>query len=424
MLKYATTKWVIVGAFDLPLLFGRHVAALVADGTTDIESGEAGRRLIRRATLENSGAVDDEGNHFIALDDSHVSIISTGDWAGSNQTTASWMTDKLDSQAPTPKVSCNTKDDAKPGSPRVDEYKVELTDFNPKIAALGDRLVKVAEADDAMRKCGSFFCYGDYCWCSRVMPAEIVAYTSANPLDGVWCNASGVAAAEIRGSLLQADRVAAADMVGLSYGIEDVDGWSELMSSQYHLPTRLYDCYVRSGLGPMFQDFHLDHSADKPCTTPKCYSMPYDYHRVCINNVSQVIDGYRFESLADHLQGRRPYSAFVKMDVEGFEWPTLDALSRDEDLQSKIRSLDLEIHLTFAGGLGYDMEKRVQVLERLKEKFAVTGSNIESMFRVAHQDFENKRVAEPTHKNTYDIYNSHGMPLVQYVMSFVNRDLL
>merc|ERR1719310_297763 len=174
----------------------------------------------------------------------------------------------------------------------------------------------------------------------------------------------------------------------------------------------------------MFEDLHADHTPENPCNTTKCYTIPYDYHRICLSNVSEIVDGYKFESLGDHLHGRKDHSVFIKMDVEGSEWPTLDALTKDEDMIKKIRTLDLEIHLTFAGGIGYDFQRRVEVLERLKDKFAVTGSNIRAMFSVAQQDFDNRRKTDPSFKNTFDISPSNGMPLVQYVMSFVNRDLL
>merc|ERR1712083_982348 len=64
---------------------------------------------------------------------------------------------------------------------------------------------------------------------------------------------------------------------------------------------------------------------------------------------------------------------FVKMDVEGSEWETLEAVS-DENLQ-KMDSLDLELHMCDGIDRGDRVEilrARVRLLERLGKFFGVT----------------------------------------------------
>lgn len=319
--------------------------------------------------------------------------------------------------------NCKTGPDAQPGSPKVANYKIKLANLDPKLAALGDRLVKLADGREAMRVCGSFFCYGDYCWCNKVMPAE-TNFARLNPFKGAFCNVTGSRALDLRANFQDHREQNNNQFEGLSYGIDDTDGWSELMSSQYHLVTRLYDCYVRSGLGPMFTDMHGSFTRENPCKTTGCYTTPYQYHRICVNNVSKVEDGYQFETMKHHLSGRQKLSTHVKLDVEGHEFPILDNLLSDEEEVKKIRTLDLEIHTTFGGSLGYDYERRVDVLERMAKRFVVTGSSIEPMFRAAYNENQAQTKANPKFvQQPFDIYTSAGMPLVQYVMSFANRDL-
>jgi len=82
---------------------------------------------------------------------------------------------------------------------------------------------------------------------------------------------------------------------------------------------------------------------------PACYEMPYDSNRVCLRASAATIDGRDFETLELHLEDRGLLSTYVKMDVEGSEWDVLENLLSNEELQNKIRTLDMEVHFGSTG---------------------------------------------------------------------------
>jgi len=396
-------------------------------------------------------------------------------------------------------LHCNTGGDASPGTPRVAQYYQKLTHSDSATAALGDRLVQAANADDAVRSCGSFFAFGDYAWCNKAMPAES-EFGKKNLFKGFVCNVSSPQevsaiqqdeasqtktalvllhedkarwrekmqdAADAKGkeidqrydplvfdakgmkvegpqiiSLLDQDRFPLSfelrlkqveqqreenhgQFEALSFGIEETDPWSELMSSQYFLNTRLFDCYIESTKGPMFNDMHGNHSREKPCTDRGCYSVPYERNRICVDGTAKEVGGKKFLTLQDTLRGRESLSTHVKMDVEGSEWTVLEQLLNSEEDLDKIRTLDMELHLEYQLSGGMPLEKRVEIIEQLAKRYAVSGSTIQPLFRAMHEEFGREQTKNSSYaKNPPGIYNSAGMPLDQWCISFVNRKLL
>merc|ERR1719356_1320320 len=317
--------------------------------------------------------------------------------------------------------------DAWPGTPKVDNLHISLQDFDKNLAALGDRLVKAADASEATRGCGSFFNFGDYTWCGRAMPAE-TAFAKENRYGGNVCNAS---TSPMGSSLLDVEvitqnRVAnQGQYVGLSYGIEETDPWSEMMSNMYFVNTRLFDCYIQSTIGPMFNNMNANHSRNDDCKGRQCYSIGYEANRVCLDTEEKTVDGYRFLPLSASLHGRPPLSAFVKMDVEGYEWNVLEQLLKSKEDMDRIRHLDMELHMTYNINNGISLERRVEIMEELAKKFAVTGSQIEPLHAGVQREFEQQKSANASFQRTPpSIYTSQGMPLEQYTISFVNRKIL
>eukprot|EP00928_Gymnodinium_smaydae_P053748 TRINITY_DN37674_c0_g1_i1.p1 TRINITY_DN37674_c0_g1~~TRINITY_DN37674_c0_g1_i1.p1 ORF type:complete len:402 (+),score=89.18 TRINITY_DN37674_c0_g1_i1:92-1297(+) len=318
--------------------------------------------------------------------------------------------------------------DAWPGTPiePKEDNHIKIAYYNASLAALGDRLVKAADASEAARACGSFFNFGDYTWCNRAMPQN-TDYARKNVYGGNTCKVTTPPAGM---SLLDVDtdgdhRVANnGQYLGLSYGIEETDPWSELMSSMYFVPTRLFDCYIQSTKGPMFNDMTGDHSKENQCTTRNCYSIPYEKNRVCLEDMKSERDGRKYDTLKAALHGRAPLSTFVKMDVEGSEWRVLDQLLKSPEDIDRIRTLDMETHMRFNVNDGIPLERRVEILEEMAKKFAVTGSNIEPMHIERIRDQKRELEKDPNLMKDFGIYTSRGLPLDQYTISFVNRRIL
>jgi len=127
------------------------------------------------------------------------------------------------------------------------------------------------------------------------------------------------------------------NLVGHSYGINTWDDWSRLMANEFNMETHLYDCFIT-----------------KPFTGGSAnYKRDYHRHKVCVGAKTELKTDQRkeyaggedlsFKTMGDTaLNGRQPLSVVVKMDVEGAEWPVLNAMTAED--HSKILLFDLEIH--------------------------------------------------------------------------------
>ncbi|CAE7151860.1 unnamed protein product, partial [Symbiodinium pilosum] len=184
--------------------------------------------------------------------------------------------------------------------------------------------------------------------------------------DVTWCN--------------KAFRETPPAAVGLSYGIEERDIWSELIS-QKMLRTKLYDCFIPperstpiSGKAP---------NGTRRCQGVEarpCYTSKYEAYRICLGAKAGIVDGRRYEDLHAHLLGLPALSVHLKIDTEGSEWPVLASLLASEDVK-KIRTLDMEVHFGWGAVTELSQQERlagqVATMEKLREVFYCTGSTLE-----------------------------------------------
>lgn len=321
---------------------------------------------------------------------------------------------------------------SRPGTPRISTAFVEMempadkAEAEVNASAWGERLVAAAEVTDAMKACSSFYSFGDYTWCEKVMPKES-EYARRNIWGGKTCNTS-VATPVLLQETYAKRELNNGQFEGLSFGIEELDTWSELMSNNYFLKTRLYDCYVTGPNGPMWNDWHGNHTRDgNECKETRCYTVAYEKNRECIadKNLEECKPVCRkYKTLSDYLNGAGNLSKFVKMDVEGSEWRVLrDLLANEEDMK-KIRTIDMEVHMT---NLPNEMPvwERVDIMEQLAKRFAVTGSTIQLQAEAEAFDFQRTRKTDPTFKKRWEMpHTKSGIPLNQFCISFMNRELL
>lgn len=142
---------------------------------------------------------------------------------------------------------------------------------------------------------------------------------------------------------------------GLSYGVFDTDTWAEGMSNKYHVPTELFDCYHTS--------------KNTELINAHSFKIPFSRHDVCVGSKAHTdADGREFETMAMHLEGRKPLSTFVKLDVEGSEWEVMEDLVKNKKELSKIATLDFELHFCMMEK-GHDL---LSILEGLSDTFAIT----------------------------------------------------
>ena len=144
-----------------------------------------------------------------------------------------------------------------------------------------------------------------------------------------------------------------------SFGIYNFDRWSQTLSNSYGFKTTLYDCFATEPLTGAFGK----------------YKKPYVRHNVCLGGTDAVIDNRQFISLNTALKNHSLLSAFVKMDIEGYEWQVL--LSTSPADFAKIILLDLELHWCAGPANPSKMKARwekdiVKVLRILKRYFFVT----------------------------------------------------
>merc|ERR1711972_1033559 len=98
------------------------------------------------------------------------------------------------------------------------------------------------------------------------------------------------------------------------------------------------------------------------------------------------------QSLSSALKDREPRSTFVKLDVDGAEWGTLNwLLEHDEAAASSEES----------------MKKHVEVMKKLAKRFAVVGSSVEGALNTMMVELEEHRsvMKEPI------IHTQGGLPL-------------
>uniref|UniRef100_A0A7S0FK73 Methyltransferase domain-containing protein n=1 Tax=Pyrodinium bahamense TaxID=73915 RepID=A0A7S0FK73_9DINO len=283
---------------------------------------------------------------------------------------------------------------SRPGRPCVPAALTPpFREDTPWRSALGRRIFRAVTGHLTKEDCDGFELHGDSTWCMRAMRAT--------------------------------------DVLGLSYGIEERDLWSEKMSNYFHMPTRLYDCFIPPRLSPPIRGSAPNGTGDGSCSPngPHCYETRYEAYRICLGPEAKKINGRRYETLLSHLADRGPLSTHVKIDVEGTEWPVLESLLESGWDQDKIRTLEMEVHFSFAPeGLNHEwkalseqerLERAVTVMERLLQRFVVTGSTIEVYREDWHPEKEcpDSNCPEPP-------VHIPSLQLNQFAVSYVHRNLL
>lgn len=349
-------------------------------------------------------------------------------------------------------------DHSRPGVPEMARWSGSspFKTQNAERMAWGERLAKAATASLVTEKqCGGFMSFGDFTWCARAMAEETPeAKIFTNPpttdaqkknpdFNGLWGPVLDAAHPEVLTSLPKGN-----SLTGISFGIRERDPWSEFLSNRYAVPTRLYDCYYNNPDGeggPMVPNKGelLTPNASGVCPSwkeRKCYGAPFEPKHICVDKVAQTVHDplsnrdLTFENLHETLKDLKPLSTFLKIDVEGSEWDVLETLLDSPEELAKVRALDMEAHM-FKGASGIDhsghmtdsdaKEKRVRIMERLAENFAVVGSTLEWQHHADHVTIEralaansSKLLAEP------EYYTKNGYSLNQFCISFVSRQLL
>jgi len=260
----------------------------------------------------------------------------------------------------------------------------------PWRTTLGERIVASVTPRITSEECGGFDMFGDQVWCNKGMQ----------------------------------DRTATA----LSFGIEERDLFSERMSNVFHLPSRLFDCFVPPELSPPMSGKAPNGTGPCPKDGPHCYETPYFSYRVCVGPQATVIDQRQYETLTSVLRGYGPLSLHVKMDVEGSEWDTLEALLGSETDIGKIRTLDMEVHFGFhaassagpALSIEKQIEREVSILERLRKHFRVVGTTLET-YRQGwwpEKDCPQQQCHEPV------VHTNGGFSPQMFAVSYINAALV
>lgn len=321
------------------------------------------------------------------------------------------------------------------GSPAVAEWAGEaLFHLEEWRSDLGERLLRAANVAEAVQSCESFLSFGDYSWCKHAMPKDTGGpeYRKAS---------KGFQEYKTNASVLLLQPPSADSFLALSFGIQAHDAWSEVMSSMYGVKSKLFDCYYAGKEGPAANDLHAGFSKERPCLRRGCYTAEYEMNRVCVDgsrDSDQFTYGNKsYQSLSFALKSRKPLSTFVKMDIEGSEWDVLDRLLDNANDMDKIRHLDMEVHLpkypiperTFARLANRTaLAHHVEIMERLAQKFVVTGSQIHNLDLEYTKRWlgQPSRWSDPAFKiyNQSRIYTKKGIALDQYYISFMNRKLL
>ncbi|CAE7610916.1 unnamed protein product [Symbiodinium natans] len=210
------------------------------------------------------------------------------------------------------------------------------------------------------------------------------------------------------------------------------------MSNFFHMPTKLYDCFqehrfaIKLSFGDPSKSPPLSMKAPNaagPCTGVQshCYETAYEAFRICLGPDSGVLEGRTYTTLADLLQGRKPLSVHVKMDVEGSEWSVLEALLANASDLAKIRTLDMEVHFGFAAASEARHRKspeeairrEVGIFTKLASTFLAVGSNVETNAQGWDPATSCAKLCdEPL------VHTSGGFPVNQFAVSFVNPALL
>ena len=261
---------------------------------------------------------------------------------------------------------------------------------------LGERILAAAHPNPKVseKSCGGFKLFGDSAWCLKAFADEPA------PL-------------------------------GLSFGIEQRDLWSETMSNDFRMPTKLFDCFQDPSSSPPLSGKAPNAAGAGSCkgNPHHCYESRYDAFPACLGPREENVDGRAYISLSMLLSGRGHRSTHLKIDVEGSEWSVLEELLENTEDLDKIRTLDMEVHFGFGaaseaahrkGSKEEQVRREVGIFEKLTQRFAVTGSNMET-----NADGWQPAISCPKQQCEEPVVHTKGaLPVNQFAISFVNRDFL
>ena len=259
---------------------------------------------------------------------------------------------------------------------------------------LGERILMAAKPSSHVteKRCKGFKLFGDSAWCMAAFEGE-------------------------------------SSSQGLSFGIEQRDLWSETMSNTFHMPTKLFDCFQNPKSSPALAMIAPNAAGSCEGNPHHCYETHYDAFRTCLGPREETVQGRKYTSLSNLLSKRGELSTHVKIDVEGSEWSVLEDLLENNGDMHKIRTLDMEVHFGFGaaseaahrkGSKEEQVKREVQIFEKLAQKFAVSGSNIET-----NADGWQPAVSCPQQQCEEPVVHTHGgLPVNQFAISFVNPSLV
>jgi hypothetical protein len=144
---------------------------------------------------------------------------------------------------------------------------------------------------------------------------------------------------------------------GYSYGISGYDKWGCDVATRLNVVTHQYDCFNT--------------------TVPTCERGRTMFHPECVAGAARTEGGRPFDSIASQLEkngdaGRR---ITLKIDVEGAEWESFEALP--DDVLQRIDQLVVEFHIA-------EHEPSVAVLRRLRKFFHVAHYHANTASCVSH----------------------------------------
>lgn len=284
---------------------------------------------------------------------------------------------------------------SRPGPPCIPPAKKWPYETNtPWRSKLGERIVRSVDQGVSSEKCNGWNMFGDSTWCNK-------AFTKT-PAPGV---------------------------IGLSYGIEERDLYSEYLSNNYGIPTKLYDCFIEPEKSPPMAG--KAPNGTKKCNPNggHCYGTTYQSYRVCLGPEKTKVDGRKYDTLANHLKGREPLSVHLKIDVEGSEWTVLENFIASDLDQAKVRTLDMEIHFGFraASEAKYDdfpeeerIERQIRIIEGLRKRFYCTGTTLETYRQgwFPEKDCPQQQCSEPV------VHTAGGYSPQMFAVSYVNKAIV
>jgi len=334
---------------------------------------------------------------------------------------------------------------SKPGSAVVRDWEGKTPLFfggDEGRGELGERLLRSLYAGDVMGRCKRLLSIDEYSWCIGAMPVESPDKHRSSYLETEYV------LPEIHGPEGFAyERADEEGIVGMAFGVRDPDTWSEVMSNRYFMKTVLFDCHNHFPA-----DLHANHSHREPCTTRRCYDTEYEVRDVCLDDTSGgreqfvATNGKTYQPLEVALRGRGRLSTYLKLDVEGAEWRTLEWLLDHDDELAKVRGLDVRLHLvkdtspdSTLQSTDASIERHVGVVERLAKKMAVVGSSVEGELRLFREKLVDQAQGEASAGRVTSrkralaqaltgpkikeprIHTQGGLPLEEFSVSYMNR---